>query len=137
MGAGRGTGLTHGADPDQLDALAHDVSGAADRLSATHAALRARLHTAPWTGPDAQSFRQDWDTTHHRVIGEACTRLRDAATALRRNADEQRQASAAPGAGVAGVVAGLWRNRWRNRWARHVGASRGPTHSWRSGRRAG
>lgn len=89
-----------GADPDRLDDLARELSGAADRLAATHTALRGRLHTAPWSGTDAQAFRHDWDTAHHRAIDGACRRLRDASVDLFRQADEQRRASAAPGAGT-------------------------------------
>lgn len=95
-----------GADPDQLDDLARELSGAADRLVATHSALRGRLHTAPWSGSDAQAFRHDWDTTHHQAIGAAGRRLRDASVALTRQADEQRRASAAPGAGSPAGLAG-------------------------------
>jgi hypothetical protein len=97
-----------GADPELLDELAREMAGAAQRLRALEARVGARLREAPWAGRDADQLRSGWSGRYGRTLTVAATDLEAAASAVNRNAAEQRQASAA-GGGAIGVpaVAGL------------------------------
>lgn len=94
-----------GADAAQLDTTARMFTRAADRLDAVSTDVRARLSRHAWTGPDADRFRTDW-STNSAAIRAAATMLRDAAASLKRNASEQRQASAASTGALAGARSG-------------------------------
>ena len=96
-----------GADPDQLDELARSIGANAQQLSAVYARVRSTVHAIGWSGPDAEAFRNAWETVHRRILESAATRLLDAATILHRNADEQRRASAAGADGGGSVAVGL------------------------------
>ncbi len=87
-----------GSDPDQLDALAHDLNGAAEQLRAAGLRVGTRLHAVPWSGPDAEALRADWDGGLFRSIDAAASGLQEAATVMTRNAAEQRITSQADGA---------------------------------------
>ena len=56
----------------------------------------------PWPGPDADRFRQEWESRHSRALRQAAAFLAAAAEELLRNAAEQEQASQAGGANQAG-----------------------------------
>lgn len=55
-----------------------------------------------WPGPDADRFRQEWESGHSRALRQAAAFLAAAAEELLRNAAEQEQASQAGGANQAG-----------------------------------
>ncbi|MBN9170505.1 MAG: hypothetical protein J0I50_01220 [Microbacterium sp.] len=87
----------YGADVDELRGAATDFERAADRLDHVSTALGGELARAPWEGADAERFRSNWSTDHSRRIADASTRLRDAARALRANADDQERTSTVDG----------------------------------------
>lgn len=91
-----------GADPEQLERVAQQLRGAADRLTSMGTGVGARLRREPWHGPDAETFRSRW--RHHlapalRRGAEDCRR---AARDLDRHAAEQRRAAAGTPTRVAG-----------------------------------
>jgi uncharacterized protein YukE len=88
---------TWGANSDQLDGLAGAVERAAELLDANRSRLNSQVHHAPWRGHQADQFRREWDSLYVRNLTSAAAFLHSASTRLRRNAEEQRQASAAPG----------------------------------------
>jgi hypothetical protein len=89
------TGGLVGANPEQLDELAARMNSGADTLEGIRHAIFLSLSRTEWPGPDGDQFRHDWDHRHTRVIATAVTALREAARALRLNADQQRIASGA------------------------------------------
>lgn len=91
-----------GADVDQLRALARTLEQAADRLESTSTSTTGMLNNAPWKGPDADRYRSDWRGSSLPTIRNAAAALREAATALTRNADDQERTSSAGGAASGG-----------------------------------
>ncbi len=83
-----------GADADALDRAAHELHRAAERLRSGRSRVERPLHSAPWHGRGADAFRQEWGTTRAAEIVSAANFLDGAVETLRRNADEQRRASA-------------------------------------------
>src|ERR1700712_980431 len=89
-----------GADPVELRALAKDMDKTAGQLSSILGALTAQINGASaWIGPDAEGFRQQWNTVHRTSMLGANSILIAAATALVRNAADQEHTSAADGPG--------------------------------------
>lgn len=86
-----------GADVAQLRSLAQQFDRAADRLDASRAAVGGAVESAHWRGADADRFRQLWSGQSAPRIGQVVHALRDAATSLRTNAQQQEQASAVDG----------------------------------------
>lgn len=91
-----------GADADALDALAGDVESAAHRLRRSQAKLGSAIHSSPWSGGNAERFRERWDSEYRRSMLAAAAFLDAAGEGLQRNADEQRDASSGDGGRGAG-----------------------------------
>lgn len=86
-----------GADADALDQVGVRLERAAGGLRSKADHLRSELHAAPWHGRSADRFRQEFDATYYRSIRSAAQFIDDAKEVLRRNAEEQRVASAIGG----------------------------------------
>lgn len=84
-----------GADVDQLRTLARTLTQAADRLESMTSEVTSRLAATPWTGSDAEQYRSQWHGQSLAQVRTAVGALRDAATKIERNANEQEQTSAA------------------------------------------
>lgn len=92
-----------GADAEQLRATAAQFSQAADRLQGSLKGLSSYVSNAGfWRGPDSERFRSDWNGQAVYSINAAVEALRNGAEVLRRNADEQEQASRADRGGASG-----------------------------------
>jgi surface antigen len=90
-----------GADADALDRLGLQMEQAGRRLAANSKRLRRQINDSPWTGRNADRFRQEYNTLHTRSIAEAARFLDDAYETLSRNARQQREASGQkPGSGL-------------------------------------
>ncbi len=87
-----------GANPDELDALALRVQGAAEALDTIRGQINAGLLSAHWEGPDANMSRELWSSKHSPMLENSVSGLREAATLLKSNAQAQREAS-----GVGGI----------------------------------
>jgi hypothetical protein len=59
--------------------------------------LNGSIHSSPWSGRNADLFRRKWDSEYWHSIRQASEFLKEASTDLRRNAQQQRDASAAGG----------------------------------------
>ncbi|NNN22404.1 MAG: hypothetical protein HKL80_10445 [Acidimicrobiales bacterium] len=92
-----------GANPDELDALALRVQGAAEALDTIRGQINAGLLSARWEGPDANMSRELWSSKHSPMLENSVSGLREAATLLKSNAQAQREAS-----GVGGGSSGSW-----------------------------
>lgn len=118
-----------GSDPDELDKLAERVGTVAQNIKTLRETLHPRIANAPWSGPDAEEFRQAWSTQHRRAFDGTVEFLINSQTTLRRNAGEQRKVSATldglPGVGPAGSL-GQCRvgdESAMKDWARRVGSA--------------
>lgn len=90
-----------GADLGQMRALARTLQQAAERLEAASTAVTGSLSAVPWRGPDAERYRSEWHGQSRATMRSVAGALRDAATAVERNAGEQEHASAATGSAIA------------------------------------
>lgn len=97
-----------GADVDQLRTTAKQFDSNAEVLAAAVKSLGPLCSdVSRWRGPDADRFRSQWSSASVPSVNAAVAVLRSAAQLLRRNADQQEQASTASGgslssAGVSG-----------------------------------
>ena len=73
-------------------------------LLAQLGSLGTGVAQTPWPGPDAERFRQDWQSGHSQALRQAAAFLAAAGEELLRHAAEQELASAAGGAGTAGTA---------------------------------
>ncbi len=88
----------YGADVAQLRQLARAFDEAAAQLDQERMSVGNAIRLQAWAGPVAVRFRVAGDSDHSLKVAQAATRLSGAASALRRNADEQEGASAVTGA---------------------------------------
>lgn len=96
----------YGADIAELREAAAEFDRAARALDGGLTSLGGALQRAPWRGGDADRFRSEWTNDHSARIRDASTLLRDAARALRSNADAQETTSTDGGAGGSGGTGG-------------------------------
>jgi dienelactone hydrolase len=84
----------YGADVAELRELARAFDAAATKLDRERMSVGNAIRLPAWVGPVAVRFRAEWDSEHSTRVSSAAARLKDAAFALRRNADEQERTSA-------------------------------------------
>jgi uncharacterized protein YukE len=90
-----------GADPEQLRLAAKQLTQAADQLQGSVKSLSSVIANASfWRGPDSDRFRSQWHGQSARSVTNAVDALHNVANILRRNADEQDNASKADGGGT-------------------------------------
>lgn len=82
-----------GADPSELRNLAAQMRGAADELDGHSSALTSLLGSVDWVGDFASRFLSSWSGGHRVRLQSTSQFIRDAASELERNADEQVNAS--------------------------------------------
>lgn len=92
--------VMYGADVAHLRALAQQLAKAADELDTHRGQLGQTIEQVQWRGPDGDHFRQTWQSQSSPRVAEAARAIRDAATAVGKNADQQEQASAAVSSGT-------------------------------------
>lgn len=96
----------YGADVAQLRTLASLFEHAAQQFDTERTRLGAAVQASPWTGPNAERFRGEWHSEHGPRLAAAGRILREGSATLRRNADQQEQASAAAGGTSRGASVG-------------------------------
>ena len=100
--------VMYGAEPEELDRLAASMLQSAETFENLMVATNGALQATSWTGEDAELFRSDWHSTHTTSLITAISRLREASSLLKHEAEQQRIASAADLAtGQSGKVAFL------------------------------
>lgn len=83
----------YGADIGELRRLAQSLTTATGALESTRRALDTTVSGARWAGPDGDELRGRWTAELGPALTAAAAALRDAADAVRRNADQQESAS--------------------------------------------
>ena len=102
-----------GADVEQLRALATQLTRGADRLESTANTLHSLVNgNTQWRGADAERFRSQWNGASAGALRAAAEKLREADKILRRNADEQDNASNGKPAGAAEMFNRLENDRF-------------------------
>lgn len=84
----------YGADVAELRDLARAFDAAATKLDRERMSVGNAIRIQAWVGPVAVRFRAEWDSDHSTRVASAAARLKEAALALRRNADDQERTSA-------------------------------------------
>jgi len=82
-----------GLDVQQVRDLATNLDREADSIDQILSKLTGVLNNTQWTGPDATSFRNDWQGAHSSALRKVGGALRDVAQAARANAAAQEQVS--------------------------------------------
>ena len=100
-----------GADPEELERLAHRLHDAAGRLTSLGTGVGARLRRSPWHGPDAEAFRSRWQHHLAPALRDGAAGCRRAARDLHRHAAEQRRAAAGPAHRTGPIRPGAARRR--------------------------
>ncbi len=92
-----------GMDVDAVELIARSIQGDADHLGQLTANVEALVRKLPglWDGADATRFVHEWWPQHRKTLGAVQESVRGLGQSALNNASEQRQASAAPGAGGA------------------------------------
>lgn len=93
-----------GADTTQLRLLADQVGQQANALEQSFESISSLTKQVPWTGYDAERFRHEWSTIHRPNLAMGATTLSELARVLRRQADEQDQASSGGASGLNGII---------------------------------
>jgi hypothetical protein len=82
-----------GQIPDEVRLRAAEFDAKATDLENVITALKSKLGSTTWVGPDRTRFEGDWDSTLSGSIRNVAGALRVAATTARCNADQQDTAS--------------------------------------------
>lgn len=89
-----------GADPEQLELLGAAMGGMAERVDGIRTEVSSLLARTTWAGRDGDAFRDEWHGRWGHLLVAVAAAGREGACALRDNAAQQRQASAADGGEV-------------------------------------
>jgi hypothetical protein len=100
-----------GADIDQLTALAGAFERRSDAFNRIAGAANSALMVAEWTGADVDRVRSEWNSQARPAIQRVASELSALAVELRRQAEQQREAS---GGAVPGGIVGMlpWLPDW-------------------------
>ena len=84
----------YGADVEQLRQLAKKFDNAAENLNTVTSSLTTSVNQAQaWQGPDASTFRSDWNGTHTAQLKAAVAALTAGSDSLVKNAEDQNTSS--------------------------------------------
>ncbi|AXK44542.1 WXG100 family type VII secretion target [Brachybacterium saurashtrense] len=95
-----------GMDTDQVRAHADRLRTASGEVEHLTSRLSTAVHSAAWTGADAEQFRDRWTSLAAQRLEGLCTDLRALSDEALADADEQDAASSADGAPGAGGGSG-------------------------------
>ncbi len=84
-----------GADVEQLDQLSKKFDQEAQALSQATSQITAQVNSTWWKGPDAEKFRNEWESQFASQLKKISEALRQVGTVVRKQAQQQRQTSAA------------------------------------------
>jgi uncharacterized protein YukE len=92
----------HGADVEQLRALAQRAAKAAGELRSAATTVATQVEQSPWRGPDASRFRSDWSSRHAPGLAGLAGALDEASRTLVAQAADQERTSTDDGGGTGG-----------------------------------
>ncbi|MBE1878863.1 hypothetical protein [Myceligenerans pegani] len=99
------SGNLYGADIEALRRLADRIAQGSETLNGVVGVVESAMpDPGQWSGPDAESFRDEWYSTHSPALTASAQALADAAETARSNADEQDATSENLGGGGAGGI---------------------------------
>ncbi|MFJ3958813.1 hypothetical protein [Arthrobacter sp. NPDC090010] len=101
-------------DIEQGKSLSRSFRVAAERLDFLGRELTPIIASSPWSGPDGQRFKSDWNG-HRQVLMSTSRALREASQTLQHNIDEQQFASSAATSGVNAPLPGESPWQWYGR----------------------
>ena len=101
MSGGEHVNVFQGADTGALRQTAGTMAGGAERIDDLALRLGSLIDSVTWAGPDADSFRADWDARVRPALFERGAQLRAGGHELDMHAEEQDHASDAGGGGAA------------------------------------
>ncbi|MFJ3957099.1 WXG100 family type VII secretion target [Arthrobacter sp. NPDC090010] len=82
-----------GADVQQLKALGKKLDAGAHSIDDQRNQLTSALNGTQWMGPDADRFKNEWQSQHVPALNKVAEALRNAGKQAGQNADQQEQAS--------------------------------------------
>lgn len=82
-----------GMDVDAAFNLVRLMNSDADQIDSVARQLTSTLHGTTWHGNDANTFRGDWDGQYVPTLQNITNALRENATSLQRQAEDQVAAS--------------------------------------------
>jgi len=84
-----------GADVEQLDQLARKFEQEAQQIAQATQQISSQVNSTWWKGPDADKFRNEWESQFASQLKKIAEALRQVGTVVRKQAQQQRQTSAA------------------------------------------
>jgi len=82
-----------GADVQQLKTLGSKLQAGSNEIEQQRNTLNKVLHSTDWKGPDADRFRNEWQSQHMTALSKVAQALDEAGKKATKNANEQEQAS--------------------------------------------
>ena len=96
-----------GSDPQELRRAAAELADMAASLHSSANSIHSLVFATAWLGPHADGFRDIWSSRGRVYLSHAAGELEQAAADLRRNADEQDQASRGDSSAVDAVMSAI------------------------------
>ncbi len=85
--------ITHGMNPEEVEALGRQLQTAANQLNAVITELERAVGSASWLGPDATTFKTQWWPEHRAHLKTVADGLHGFGQSALNNASEQRNVS--------------------------------------------
>ncbi|GAB3159926.1 hypothetical protein GCM10027059_06920 [Myceligenerans halotolerans] len=102
------SGGLYGADIEALRSFADRVAQGGETLANVVNVVDSAMPAADgWSGPDGEEFRAEWTDLHAVRLRETAAALRDVASTVRENADDQQETSGDLSGGGGGVGSGV------------------------------
>lgn len=85
--------VTHGMNPDEVEALGQQLKQMASQISDICGQLNSKVNSTTWVGPDANMFKGDWWPQHQQHLNKVSQDLDGFGQSALNNASEQRNVS--------------------------------------------
>ncbi|QJU55575.1 WXG100 family type VII secretion target [Herbiconiux sp. KACC 21604] len=82
-----------GLDVEQVRSLSKQLNTQSQQVQQILTTLTSALQSVQWTGPDAENFRNEWNSTHTAALKQVITALEDASNKAAKNASDQEATS--------------------------------------------
>lgn len=83
----------YGADVEQLEQLARKFDAESQSIKQAISTVANQMGNTWWQGPDANKFRQEWESTHRAALSRIAESLQQVARQVKQQASEQRRVS--------------------------------------------
>lgn len=82
-----------GADVEQLEQLGRKFDEESQKIKQAISTVANQMGQTWWQGPDANKFREEWESTHRSSLMRISESLHQAAQKVKQQANEQRRVS--------------------------------------------